>query len=132
MTRMDPHSYFDVEQPRTKSLRLRWDVDFQAKRISGEALLALDGPSQGFMDLDTKGLEIRSVTAQGRPIPYELGEPEPILGQRLRLNLPPGTQELTLVYATTAQSTALQWLSPEQTAGKVHPFTGNAGSGLYC
>lgn len=122
MARMDPHSCFDDEQPKTKSLRLRWDLDFEAQRISGEALLALEAPSQGFMDLDTKGLEIGSITAEGRPVPYELGEPDPILGQRLRLNLPPGTQEVAVAYATTAQSTALQWLSPAQTAGKVHPF----------
>lgn len=122
MARMDPHSYFDDEQPKTKSLRLRWNLDFQSQCISGEALLALEAPSQGFMDLDTKGLEIRSITAEGRPVPYELGEPDPILGRRLRLNLPPGTRELAVVYATTAQSTALQWLSPAQTAGKVHPF----------
>lgn len=122
MARMDPHSYFDTEQPRTKSLRLRWEVDFQARRISGEVQLSLNEPSQGFMDLDTKGLDIRSVTVEGRPVPYELDDPDPILGQRLRLSLPPGTREVTIAYTTTAQATALQWLKPEQTAGQRHPF----------
>lgn len=122
MARMDPHSYFDTEQPRTKSLRFRWEVDFQARRVSGEVQLALTEPSQGFMDLDTKGLDIRSVTAEGHPVPYELDDPDPILGQRLRLSLPPGTREVAISYATTAQASALQWLLPEQTAGKIRPF----------
>ena len=112
----------DLDQPRTKALCFRWEVDFNARRITGETVLLLEGPSAGPMDLDTKALEIGSVTAGGRPIPYELGEPDPILGQRLRLNLPPATQQVTIAYATTPQATALQWLVPEQTAGKAHPF----------
>jgi aminopeptidase N len=119
---MDPHSYYDEDQPKTKEIRFRWEVDFQARRITGEAVLLLESPSAGFMDLDTKELEIGSVTADGRPIPFEPGEPDSILGQRLRLNLPPGTREITIVYATTNRATALQWLLPQQTAGKVHPF----------
>ena len=122
MARMDPHSYYDEDQPRTKEIRFRWEVDFQARHITGEAVLLLEAAASGFMDLDTKELLIGSVTADGRPIPFELGEPDPILGQRLRLKLPPGTREITIAYTTTAQATALQWLVPEQTVGKVHPF----------
>ncbi len=51
-----------------------------------------------------------------------LGPEEPILGQRLRLSLPEGTREVRLRYRTSPDAPALQWLSPEQTAGGEHPF----------
>ena len=79
----------------------------------------LDAPS---FDLDTDRLGIRSITADGQAIPYTLGEPDPVLGQRLRLELPPGTREVEIDYATSPEAIGLQWLSPSQTTGKKFPF----------
>ena len=77
----------------------------------------------GRLDLDTSGLYIEGVNVPGiHAVPYEPGEVEPILGQRLRIHLPPGTSEVTIRYRTTDASTALQWLEPAQTEGKRHPF----------
>ncbi len=123
MSRMDPHSYFDTDQAHIRHLRLRWNVDFSALRLDGEAGLELHSPASGPLDLDTRGLEIRSVqTGAGTDIPYELAPEEPILGSRLRLDLPPGTRSLTIAYRTASGASALQWLTPEQTEGKRHPY----------
>jgi leukotriene-A4 hydrolase len=122
MARMDPHSYYDVDQPRTRSVRFKWAVDFKAGRLVGEVALTLEKPSSGPMDLDTRMLSIKSVTAGGALVPHELGEPDPVLGQRLRLNLPPDTTEILIAYETSQEATALQWLTPGQTAGRKHPF----------
>ncbi|NNN04934.1 MAG: M1 family peptidase, partial [Elusimicrobia bacterium] len=92
MARSDPHSYFDDAQPRTRSWRLDLRADFDAKTLSGEIELALDGPHGGALDLDTKGLDIRRASVDGLDIPFELGPEEPILGRRLRLTLPPGAR----------------------------------------
>ncbi len=122
MARTDPHSYFDPDQPRTAALKIAWNVDFETRRVSGRVTLILAGPSQGPMDLDTRDLSIRSVVAGREPVPHELGETDAVLGRRLRLHLPPGTRNVVLEYETSPDATALQWLGPEQTAGKVHPF----------
>ena len=122
MARMDPHSYYDPDQPTTQSLRLKWTADFETRRLSGRAALTLQKPSAGTFDLDTDRLEIRSVVADGHTIPYTLGEPDPVLGQRLRLELPPGTREVVIDYATSSEAMGLQWLSPSQTTGKKLPF----------
>ncbi|HSD29619.1 MAG TPA: M1 family metallopeptidase, partial [Vicinamibacteria bacterium] len=45
-----------------------------------------------------------------------------VLGRRLRLSLPDGTGEVRVRYRTSPEAPALQWLSPEQTAGGAHPF----------
>ncbi|WP_257312241.1 M1 family metallopeptidase [Geothrix fuzhouensis] len=123
MHRPDPHSHYDAAQPKTRRLRLKLGVDFAAKRIDGEVVLEFGGAVSGPLDLDTKGLEIHTVQVPGHgPIPWELGEADAILGQRLRLEVPAGTQEVAIAYRTGADAMALQWLDPEQTEGKVAPY----------
>jgi leukotriene-A4 hydrolase len=123
MSRLDPHSFFDSDQPRTRQLSLDIAVDFGRRTVAGRVTLDLGGPSSGPLDLDTKGLAIESATtAAGAAIPYALGAEEPILGRRLRLELPPGTAQVVVAYETGPDAVGLQWLAPEQTAGKRHPF----------
>ena len=123
MARPDPHSYFDPAQPRMRRLGLDLEVDFARRVLSGKARLAFAAPSAGRVDLDTKGLLIRSVaTGGGAAVTHALEAEEPILGRRLRLELPPGTGSVVIDYETSPGSTALQWLEPRQTDGRRHPF----------
>lgn len=123
MARLDPHSYFDSKQPLTKALRLKLDLDFQARIVRGEASLDFGAPVGGTLDLDTRSLSVRSArTDSGREVSWEIGEADPVLGQRLRLDLPEGTRQLRIEYDTSPSAMALQWLSAGQTAGKAHPF----------
>jgi len=123
MPRLDPHSYFDSDQPRTRRLDLDLAIEFDRRRVTGQVTLTLDRPSAGPLDLDSKGLAITSVrTTLGRPIVWEPGPEEPILGTRLRLTLPPGTEGVVITYETGHDAIGLQWLAPEQTAGRRHPF----------
>ncbi len=123
MARHDPHSYADSEQPRVRHLRLSLDVDFAARRLDAEAILDLERPAEGVLDLDSKGLEILGVSNEtDSPVPLDIGPEEAILGRRLRLSLPAGTRQVRLRYRTSSDAPALQWLDPEQTAGRRHPF----------
>ena len=123
MARLDPHSYYDNAQPRTRRWQLEFHVDFAEQVLDGRVALELEKPSAGTLDLDSKGLAIREVRTQnGAAVPFEVGAEEPILGQRLRLQLPAGTSAVSLAYTTSPDATALQWLSPAQTDGKRHPF----------
>jgi leukotriene A-4 hydrolase/aminopeptidase len=125
MTRIDPHSHFDDAQPRTQHWHLRLRVDFDRHVLEGEATLVFPGTGvEGTLDLDTKGLSIHRayVTATAAPLAFELGEEDPILGRRLRLQLPPRTMGITIAYETSPDALGLQWLAPEQTAGGKRPF----------
>ncbi len=123
MSRVDPHSYYDTDQPRTNRLELKLAVDFKRKVLDGTVTLHLDSGGGGVMDLDSKGLTIRAVrTGDGAAVRFELGEEEPILGQRLRLHLPDGTRSVSIEYQTSPDAVALQWLTPEQTEGGRLPF----------
>jgi leukotriene-A4 hydrolase len=121
--RLDPHSYYDTDQPKVRHISLEWLVDFDQHQIDGSVTLDLEKPSGGELDLDSKELSIRSVfTPDAAPVPFELGEADEILGRRLRLHLRPGTKSITIEYRTSPEAIALQWLTPEQTEGKKHPF----------
>ena len=123
MARLDPHSYCDSDQPRTLHLDLDFTVDFGRKRVLTQVTLHLAAPASGPLDLDTKALEIRDVRGDGgRPISWELGPEEPILGRRLRLQLPAGTEHVVLACEAGPEAIGLQWLEPAQTAGRKHPF----------
>ena len=123
MARRDPHSYCDDIQPETESLRWKARVDFTTRRLHAEATLLLKEASAGPLDLDTRDLEVLEVVdAEGRPLPYLLSPPEPILGSRLRVELRPGVRQLTVRYRTSPQASALQWLTPAQTAGGQAPY----------
>lgn len=123
MTLLDPHSYYDTDHPRTKHVKLDLTVDFAKHTLAGSATLVLAKEASGTMDLDSKALTIHEVRNQaGAAVPFEFGEHDEILGQRLRLTLPAGTREVTFKYETSPDALALQWLSPEQTEGKKHPF----------
>ena len=123
MPRPDPHSYNDDTQPETETLDWKARVDFRTRRLHAEVTLTLKEASAGPLDLDTRQLDIRSVVdAQGKPLPFVLSPPEPILGSRLRVELPAGARQLTVRYRTSPEASALQWLTPPQTAGGQHPF----------
>jgi aminopeptidase N len=122
MARLDPHSHADVEQPHQKHLSWKAEVDFAGRALGGTATLRFDRGGSP-VDLDSRGLSIESVTTvDGRALRFDLGPSEPILGERLRIELPPGVDTCVVRYRTAASASALQWLEPEQTAGGKAPF----------
>lgn len=124
MARLDPHSYADDTQPLTKSFDWRAHVDFETRVLTCEMTLAFTRPAEGQrLDLDTRGLAIDAVHGpDGAPIPFTLHEAEPILGCRLEIAVPRGATSVRVAYRTSPDASALQWLTPEQTLGKKHPY----------
>jgi leukotriene-A4 hydrolase len=122
MARLDPHSHTDMAQPHQRHLSWTAEVDFAGRTVQATATLRFDRGG-GPVDLDSRGLEVQAVTSpEGKPLPFELGPPEPILGQRLRIELPRAVDTCLIRYRTGPEASALQWLEPEQTAGGKAPF----------
>ena len=123
MPRLDPHSYADDAQPRTAHLDWTARIDFATRTIEAEVTLRFAEPARGGqLDLDTRGLQIEGVHAGGAPLRFVHEAVEPILGQRLAVDVPAGTKAVTVRYRTSPDASALQWLAPEQTFGKKHPY----------
>lgn len=119
-----PHSFARPDEAAIKHLDLDLTVDFEAKILSGQATLTLDRkPAAKAVVLDTRGLKIGKVSsADGQKLEWKLGEDKGAMGQSLTIELPAGVNKVAIEYATSPSAEALQWLSPEQTTDKKHPF----------
>ena len=124
MSRLDPHSYADDNQPRTRSFDWKASVDFATRTIRAEVTLSFVSPAAGGpLDLDTRDLTIDAVVDPGgKPLAYTLHGADPILGRRLEVTVPAGATSIVIRYRTSPEASALQWLTPEQTLGKEHPY----------
>lgn len=118
MERMDVHSWSRPEKVRLRHIELSLEVRFERRMLEGSATLYFDRLEPGDLVLDTRGLEIRRVENAAR---FRLGATDPILGAPLTIEEPAGDW-VRVHYATSPDASALQWLAPEQTAGKRHPF----------
>ncbi|KAK8728435.1 hypothetical protein OTU49_009299, partial [Cherax quadricarinatus] len=135
----DPNSYSRPDQVVVSSIHLNWDVDFPSKIISGTATLTVDRKQDDAVHLilDTRDLTIKSVKDEetGQVLQYTLGEPHPNFGSELKIALSSDAKKqlkVQIEYETSASSSALQWLAPEQTAGKQHPYVFSQCQAIHC
>ncbi|MES1256627.1 MAG: M1 family metallopeptidase [Acidobacteriota bacterium] len=107
-------------------------ADFEARHLSGTARLTIASEAgASHVVLDTRDLDVLGVSdAAGGALAYALGDPDPILGRALNVQLPAAGGDVIVRYRTDPNAAALQWLSPAQTAGKVHPFLFSQGEAI--
>ncbi|MDC7682733.1 M1 family metallopeptidase [Asticcacaulis sp. BYS171W] len=128
----DVHSYAQPNVARVRHVDLNLTADFKAKVLKGTAALTLEtDPAAKQVVLDIKALDIQGVTdASGAALKYTVGKADKYLGSALTIELPQGAQKVVVHYQTTDKTEALQWLSPSQTEGKVHPFLFSQGQSI--
>ncbi|KAL4448420.1 hypothetical protein ABPG75_005639 [Micractinium tetrahymenae] len=105
------------------------DVDFDTHVLSGHVEHTVEVKKDGVAELalDTRDVAVSDVTVNGEAAEHSLAEPHKALGSRLSIKLPAGLKagdKLTVAmgFETSPQASAVQWLAPEQTAGKQHPY----------
>ncbi|MBT8109092.1 MAG: M1 family metallopeptidase [Gammaproteobacteria bacterium] len=130
----DYFSFANTEQFVTTRLALDLLVDFEARELRGSATLFMQRLDPDAMDivLDTRDLDIAGAHVLladdvATAADYRFGDSDNIRGTPLIVHLPEaaaGATEfrLQLQYKTSPESTALQWLPPELTAGGKHPL----------
>lgn len=119
------HSFARPAEASVKHLDLDLTVDFARKVISGKASLFFQNKTNtDKLYLDTRGLVIKRVTLgpKNQKTGFRLSDPVRYLGQALIVDVLPETKQVNVWYETVAGTDALQWLSPEQTAGREMPF----------
>ena len=128
---VDVHSYAKPLEARVTHLDLDLAVDFDAKRIGGTATLDVQAkPGAREIILDDKGLEIESIADEsGQPLPYTVGANDENLGAPLTIQMG-DKRKIVIRYKSAPDAGALQWLTPEQTAGKKHPYLLSQGQSI--
>ena len=125
---VDYHSFANTDDYRTSHIDLDFSVDFERKVLVGEARLHLERLNQANnpLVLDTRDLAIESVRAGHdevlADVPFSIGKHSDDLGAPLIIEMPADATRVVVRYETAPDALALQWLEPQQTAGKRHPF----------
>ncbi len=132
----DDHSYSNLKKIRTTHLDLELDVNFNNKTIYGVARHTMENKGCDTAIFDIKGLQIQKITigskGHERETDFVIGnmDKDSILGQPLLVTVHHDTKFINIYYQTTEQSDALDWLEPEQTSSKKHPFLYTQGQAI--
>ncbi|KAF7375083.1 Leukotriene A-4 hydrolase [Mycena sanguinolenta] len=141
-TALDPTTYSNYTRISSSNIAFDWTLDFAAQILSGSAThhlnVLVDSVSEVMHTLKFHAL--KSKANWSRQVGYSLHssramittqhEVKPkheVVGSALHIPLPAGLKSgasitVTVFYKTTKDSTALQWLSKEQTQGKSFPY----------
>jgi leukotriene A-4 hydrolase/aminopeptidase len=134
----DVHSFSNTQEVRVTTLELDLRAHFDLKTLSGTAILGIApiNPNAEILVLDTRKLDIdkAEISETGNRYAetrFELGKQDPILGTPLTVHLEPGTRFVKITYSTSKSASGLQWLDPEQTAGKKQPFVYSQSQAIH-
>ena len=124
MPHQDPHSCYRPDSPFIRHIDFDLVVDFERQVLDDHADYHFSAPLNDVLELDTRDLQIRRISAPGDPsrdLEWQLTEPN-FMGSVLRIEDTRGLTRLRIEFSTSPSAAALQWLAPEQTSGKRHPF----------
>ena len=126
----DFHSYSNPQTVQVTNVDLDWSVLFDRKILKGTATLSVlrnSNDKNASLILDTRDLKIEKTETsvdgiKFRKTSFKLGAADKILGSSLTVSLPANSKFVRVAYSTSPQASGLQWLAPEQTAGKKSPY----------
>ena len=126
----DVHSFSNPQAVRVKHVDLDWSVLFDKKILQGMATLSVERTSADKtapVILDTRDLNIEKTetSTDGKTFKsatFKIGGTDKFLGAPLTIQLPADAKFVRIYYSTSPNASGLQWLAPEQTAGKKTPF----------
>ncbi|MGI8989706.1 MAG: M1 family metallopeptidase [Bryobacteraceae bacterium] len=125
----DIHSLSNPQDVLVTHADLDLDVLFDRKILNGSVTLTVErrGPENAPLILDTRDLHIdKAETSPDNThftaADFNLGNAIKFLGAPLTIQLPGNARYVRIRYSTSAAASGLQWLTPDQTAGKKHPF----------
>ncbi|KAJ1803087.1 Leucyl aminopeptidase yscIV, partial [Coemansia sp. RSA 2598] len=133
MFEIDPNSQSNLDEVTTSHVHLDVAVDFDAKVLRGTAALqmqALRATQEVVLDsahLRIKGAHLIESGGKSTVLSVDESSVHKVYGTALRLGLPQAVAKgdefrIVVEYETTAEGGAIQFLTPEQTLGKSHPY----------
>ena len=127
----DVHSHARPEIARVHHVDLNLKADFDRRMLAGTASLSITAEEgAGEIILDIRDLDIHGVRSDDGPLDYTIGEESPFIGKPLIIAIPFTEGRIHIDYSTRPDAAALQWLTPEQTAGGEQPYLFSQGQAI--
>ncbi len=128
----DVHTLSNADSVEMKHLNLDIQVDMDKKQIRGCALWTIDNKSKAkTLILDTYDLTIDHVLVDGNEVKFVLDSQIKFLGSALHIPIKDKSVNVMVCYKTGPKARALQWLDPQQTHDKKHPFLFTQSESIY-
>ncbi|HAE30471.1 MAG TPA: aminopeptidase, partial [Flavobacteriales bacterium] len=128
----DSHTLSNYREVKVEHSHLNLEVDFDEEKLKGSVVHSIQNMS-GVKEVvfDTKNLEIKNVMVDGAKASYRMGSADELLGVPLIVEIQPESKSVEIEYETTEGAEALDWVSPELTAGKGHPYLFTQGQSIF-
>ncbi len=128
----DVHTLSNADSVEMKHLDLDISVDPEKKQISGCAVWTIKNKTKvKTLNLDTYDLTIDKVLVDGNEVRFLLDSPIKFLGSALHIPVKDNSASVMICYKTGKNARALQWLDPQQTLDKKHPFLYTQSESIY-
>lgn len=126
----DPNTNSNYDAWRTKHTTAHLRVDFSDKRLRGSVVLEMESQTDKVsreVVLDSSHVNVFAVKVDGKASDWEVKPRAEPNGSPVHVSVPAGLDKggilkLEIELATTADCTAVQWLTPAQTSNKKAPF----------
>ena len=121
----DPHSFARPSIAYVEHLELDLNVDFEQQQLSGKASWTINNAAKANeIIFDNSKLNISKITlgTEEKETTFTFGPLTEYLGKALKVAIAPETKLINIYYTTDKEASALQWLNPQQTAGKKRPY----------
>jgi len=122
----ESHSFARPDLAVVKHLSWNAKVDFNRKQIIACANWSIENSTNASeIIFDTRDLHIDSITLDNSIVPVNyrwISATQTFMGTGLAIQIKPSTKTIHIYYITSPDAAALQWLHPEQTAGKKEKF----------
>jgi leukotriene A-4 hydrolase/aminopeptidase len=120
----DYHSFGNPNEIKVRHISLNLQADFEQKSLIGSAQLTFEriDPSAKTLIVDTRDLNIKRILVNEQEVDFMLKPADENLGAALHIPVGANATQATIEYQTAPTASGVQWLTPEQTAGKKYPF----------
>ena len=136
----DPSTFSNYDQITQTSIEGNYKIDFNTSIITGKVKIYFKAQMDGeVIILDTNELTILSVidSNTGYDLEWKLDTKHSLdsLGTPLKIYKEYTTNEtvpILINYQTSPTGAGIQWLKPEMTSGKIHPYMFTQCAFIYC
>ena len=129
---IDNQSYSNCDEVHSTHLSMDLTVNFEEKKLTGfvkHNIENITGTTKMIFDVNQLSID-KVVLDDSEPTQFVIGNYDDVKGSPMEVIIKPETKSVTIYYSTQPSSKALQWLEPQQTAGKKFPYLFTQGEAV--